>query len=106
MATNQGCKTLIPGSDLDFRYLYYCLLVRRRMLDELGTGATFRELSAGKLREVEIPVPSLDDQTRVVGLLDQLTDGIALGRSSAQARLDRARALRQSVLETAFRGEL
>ena len=74
MATNQGCKTLVPGNQVDYRYLFYFLRANVALLDSLGTGATFRELSAGKLRDVEIPVPPLDEQKRIAAKLDQLLE--------------------------------
>jgi type I restriction enzyme S subunit len=57
MATNQGCKGLIPKNGLDHKYLYYYLTSIVDLLNDLGTGATFKELSGGKLKEVGIPIP-------------------------------------------------
>ena len=51
MATNQGCKGLVPKPDLDHKYLFYYLGSIVRLLNDLGTGATFKELSGGKLKE-------------------------------------------------------
>src|SRR5947208_6699931 len=45
MATNQGCKGLIPGSQLQHKFLYYYLGSIVDLLNSLGTGATFKELS-------------------------------------------------------------
>ena len=72
MATNQGCKTLVPSRSLNFKFLYYFLKANVPLLDSLGTGATFRELSAGKLKEVTIPVPPLAEQQRIVAKLDEV----------------------------------
>ena len=57
MGTNQGCKGLIPRSQLQYKFLYYYLSSIVDLLNSLGTGATFKELSGGKLKEVTIPVP-------------------------------------------------
>jgi len=45
MATNQGCKGLVPKSSLDHKYLFYYLESIVGLLNDLGTGATFKELS-------------------------------------------------------------
>ncbi len=42
------------------------------LLDSPGTGATFRELSGGKLKEVSVSVPLLAEQQRIVAKLDAL----------------------------------
>ena len=57
MSTNQGCKGLIPSKQLEHKFLYYYLTSIVELLDSMGTGATFRELSGGKLKEVPIPAP-------------------------------------------------
>lgn len=59
MAFNQGCKGLIPKDKLNYNFLYHYLAYKVDFLNSLGTGATFKELSATKLKEVEIPLPRL-----------------------------------------------
>ena len=73
MATNQGCKSLIPIDGLDFIFLYYYLKANVETLESLGTGTTFKELSGKQLKTVEIPVPPLEEQKRIVALLDAAT---------------------------------
>ena len=41
MATNQGCKGLIPKKSLYYKYLYYFLFSAKELLNDLGTGTTF-----------------------------------------------------------------
>jgi type I restriction enzyme S subunit len=57
---------------MDYRFLFYFLRSSVDLLDSMGTGATFRELSAGKLKEVEIPLPPLAEQKRIVAKLDDV----------------------------------
>lgn len=107
MATNQGCKGLVPREGLDCKYLYYYLASIVPLLNDLGTGATFKELSGGKLKEVPIPVPTLPEQHRIVALLDAAFDGIATAKANAEQNLQNARALFESHLQQVFteRGE-
>jgi restriction endonuclease S subunit len=106
MATNQGCKTLVPSSSLNFKFLYYFLKAHVPLLESLGTGATFRELSAGKLKEVTIPVAPLAEQQRIVAKLDEIDSLCAEVSENIERRKAKAGELRQSVLAAAFRGEL
>jgi type I restriction enzyme S subunit len=102
MATNQGCKGLVPRGELEHKFLYYYLTSIVPLLNDLGTGATFKELSGGKLKEVPLPVPSLPEQRRIVAILDEAFDGIAVARAAAEQNLNNARALFESHLESVF----
>lgn len=107
MATNQGCKGLIPSNLIDYKYLYYYLANSVELLNELGSGATFKELSGGKLKEVPVPYPPLPEQQRIVSILGEAFDGIATAKANAEKNLQNARALFESHLQLVFtqRGE-
>ena len=102
MATNQGCKGLVPGKGIDPKFLYYYLGSIVDLLNDLGTGATFKELSGGKLKEVTVPVPALPEQQRIVGLLDEAFEGIGTAKANAEKNLQNARALFESHLQSVF----
>lgn len=102
MATNQGCKGLITRNGLDSKYLYYYLLSIVRLLHDLGSGATFKELSGGKLKEVPIPVAPIPEQRRIVAILDEACDGIAAAKTNAEKNLQSARDLFESHLQSVF----
>ena len=78
MATNQGCKTLVPSTSLLPEYLYYNLLGRTAELNALGTGTTFKELATGALKNLTLPLPPLPVQHAIVARLDS-----ALARAGA-----------------------
>lgn len=107
MATNQGCKGLVPSDPLHYKFLYYYLNSIVDLLNDLGSGATFKELSGGKLKEVGIQFPPLPEQQRIVGILDEAFDGIAAAKANAEQNLQNARALFESHLQSVFtqRGE-
>jgi type I restriction enzyme S subunit len=107
MATNQGCKGLVPRNGLDSKYLYYYLTGIVPLLNDLGSGATFKELSGGKLKEVPVPVAPLPEQHRIVAILDEAFDSIATAKANAEKNLENARALFESHLQAVFtqRGE-
>jgi len=107
MATNQGCKGLVPNGNLAYKYLFYFLQANVDLLNDLGSGATFKELSGGKLKEVKIPLAPLSEQQRIAAILDQAFEGIAKARANAEQNLRNARALFESHLQSVFsvRGE-
>jgi type I restriction enzyme S subunit len=102
MGTNQGCKGLVPRSQIEHKFLYYYLSSIVDLLNSLGTGATFKELSGGKLKEVPIPVPPLAEQERIVGVLDEAFAGLATAQAHAEQNLKNARALFDSHLHAVF----
>lgn len=93
MAFNQGCRGMVPGSRLDPTYLYHFLSANTDALNALGTGATFKELSSSALKAFPIPLPPLEEQQRIVSVLDEAFEGLARARAHAEANLQNAREL-------------
>jgi type I restriction enzyme S subunit len=102
MATNQGCKGLIPSSQLQHKFLYYYLSSNVDLLNSLGTGATFRELSGNKLKDVTIPVPPLSEQKHIELILDAALSSIAVAKEKAERNLRNSRSLSENALENIF----
>ena len=84
MAFNQGCKGLVPSQGIDTKFAYYFLLANVPLLESLGTGATFKELSGGNLKGVSFRFPALPEQQRIVGILDEAFAGIAIAKANAE----------------------
>ena len=107
MAFNQGCRGLIPRGEAHYKYLYYFLYSSVNLLNDLGSGTTFKELSAGKLKKVEVPLPPLPEQKRIVAILDEAFAGIATAVANTEKNLANARELFESYLNAVFsrRGE-
>ncbi|WP_205350755.1 restriction endonuclease subunit S [Vibrio cholerae] len=87
MCTNQGFKSLVPSDRVDSTYLYYCMLWHSSMLEALGNGATFKEVSKKIVEEFEIPLPPLDEQKRIAAILDK-ADAIHQKRKQVIALAD------------------
>jgi type I restriction enzyme S subunit len=90
------------------RYLAYALRsasARKQIKARaLGSSQTMVKISGERLREVSIPVPSLDKQAQIVSRLDAAHDLIrALAGESVSVEIE---ALRGAVLRKAFSGEL
>ena len=77
MSFNQGCKGLVPDHNIILhKYLYYFLLCSKKLLNNLGTGTTFKEISNKVLSNVEIRVPSLDMQKEIIYKFDLITEDL------------------------------
>ena len=64
MYCNQGFKNLICSDRVYNKYLYFFLNSQENYLKGLGRGTTFKEISKGIVEDVEIPLPSIEEQKR------------------------------------------
>ncbi len=71
-------------------------------LTEFVSGLTVPKLNQGNLREIPIPVPPVEEQRRIVGILDEAFAGIATAKANAEKNLQNARALFESYLQAVF----
>lgn len=104
MAFNQGCRGLTPSELIDLKYLFYFLKRSVEDLQDLGTGTTFKELSAGALKGFEIPIPPLEEQKQIVAVLDAAFEGLTRAKENAEANLQNAQELFERGLSSLFLG--
>ncbi|WP_314823388.1 restriction endonuclease subunit S [Corynebacterium matruchotii] len=74
IATNQGFKSFVPGGELDSEYLAYFLIHQRPILEMMGVGATFKEVSAKRAAEIMVPLPPLGEQKRIAEILGRVAE--------------------------------
>ena len=73
MATNQGFKSfIINNSIVEPIYLYYWLSHNRELLQNMGVGATFKELSKNLISSIKINLPNLSKQNIFVKKINSL----------------------------------
>ena len=80
-------------------------------LDEYITGAAQPKLNQKALNSIPIPIPPLPEQQRIVAILDDAFESIAIAKANAEKNLQNAKALFESYLhsdnaEKAFLGDL
>ncbi|WP_454104836.1 restriction endonuclease subunit S [Micrococcus aloeverae] len=100
MATNQGFKSLVPGPDVFAHYLFHWLRSHRNLLESMGTGATFKELSKRSVESIVFPLPSLQDQRRIASILDRADER----RSRRREQLNRLAMVPGAHLSQIFDG--
>ena len=89
-------------------YLVYVLQSPelQKRIEESSKSTAQSNLFLGPIKELEIPLPSIEEQKEIVRLVDQyfaFADTIEAQVKKSQARVDN---LTQSILAKAFRGEL
>ena len=70
LATNQGCKSAVPPDYIDSHYLYWYLVAARPDLEARASGTTFREISAKEFARTTFRWPPLEEQRRIVEILE------------------------------------
>jgi type I restriction enzyme S subunit len=103
-AINQDLRGIVPRSDkaLVVRYLYWWLKSIADVIVAEGTGATVQGVKLPFVKSLQIPVPPLAEQQRIVGLLDEAFAGLATAKANAEKNLQNARALFESHLQSVF----
>jgi len=95
-------------SDVNSRFVEYAFKsdYLRAQIDN-SNGATVGTYTIVKAKSTSIPIPSLSEQQRIVGILDEAFEGIEKAKVNAQRNLDNAREVFESYLNEVFtkRGE-
>ena len=73
-----------------------------KAVDAETTGTTRKRISRSKLGQLQILVPPLAEQRRIVGILDEAFEGIATAKANAEKNLQNARAVFESHLNAVF----
>jgi type I restriction enzyme S subunit len=103
LAINQDIKALCPNGKVESRFLFYFLKSRlTEMLSLASRGATVHRIMADQIRTIEMPVPPLAEQRRIVGILDEAFAAIATAKANTEKNLQNARALFESELSGIF----
>jgi len=102
LCTNQGCKSFIPNDDIHEWFLYYALKRSVWKLQQLGSGATFAEISKTQLENFIIPIPPIEEQRRIAGVLREQMEALEKARTAAQVRLEAVKALPAAFLRQVF----
>ena len=102
ISTNQGCRGVVPSKKIKTIFLYYFLKNSIDLLNKLGRGTTFKELSATSLSNIIIPIPPLAEQKRIVAVLDKTFTTIDKIKNNTEKNLANTKELWQSYLQQSF----
>ncbi len=88
----------------DTEFLYYLLSSPYvfNQFDYLAAGSTVRNLNIALVSSVEVPIPPLPEQQRIVSILDEAFAAIAKAKANAEQNLKNAKELFESYLQEVF----
>ena len=104
LTINQDLKAILPKKKLDARFLAYFLRASEvNLLDSVTRGATVHRLTTDVLKTLPIPLPPLEEQRRIVAVLDEAFEGLDRARAHAEANLRDSKELFDEAISACFR---
>jgi type I restriction enzyme S subunit len=103
-AFNQAIAGVKPTCGVDLLFVLRAIANLRPMLLTQRRGVRQKNLSLAKIKNIEIDLPPLAEQRRIVGILDEAFDGIATAKANAEKNLQNSFALFDSHLNGVFKG--
>lgn len=100
-----GYFVMRPGPKLDNRFLFYWLFSSefQAEMESRQKGASYPAVNDSDIRDQQVPLPPLDEQRRIVAVLDKAFAATATATTNAQQNLKNARALFESYQSRLFR---
>lgn len=99
-AIGRSVAAIRPKTDkIEQHYLWYFMQSKVQEMRQGSQGAAQTVINREMINELPIPLPPLDEQRRVVAVLDKAFAGIATAKANTQKNLGNARALFESTIE-------
>ena len=98
----RGLTAIRPGSSISLKYLLYFFRYYEAQLQKSGTGTTFKAITQNVIKNIEVPVPSLDEQERIVFKIEELFSKLDASVAELQTAKEKLKVYRQAVLFRAF----
>ena len=106
-ATNQAIATIVVDDNQAVnRYLKYFLKKSYLDLRKKASGGTQPNLNLTIIKNIELPLPPLNIQQKTVKYLDKILEKTEKIKSVQKEKMENLIALKASILDKAFRGEL
>jgi restriction endonuclease S subunit len=97
----RGLAAIRANSQLDKEFLFN-FLVKHENEIRGNTGAVFNSINKSQIEAIEIPIPPLPEQKRIVAILDKAFTAIDKAKANAEKNLANAKELFESYLNGIF----
>ena len=98
----RGLTAIRPDSSIRLKYLLHFFRYYEAQLQKSGTGTTFKAITQNVIKNIEVPVPPLDEQERIVSKIEELFSKLDASVAELQTAKEKLKVYRQAVLREAF----
>lgn len=105
-AVNQDLKIVRPKYDANPDFIRYLFNTLEKECIKLSSGTTVLGITLDVLNDIDIIIPPLNEQNRIVDKLDELLSELEKGKEQLQTSLEQLKVYKQSILKHAFEGKL
>jgi len=101
----RGLAAIRASKQIDKEFLFNFLLKHENEIVG-NAGAVFNSINKTQIENIQIPFPPLQEQKRIVAILEEAFKGISKAIYNAEQKLANLEELKKSVLQKAFEGQL
>jgi type I restriction enzyme, S subunit len=105
-AFNQAVAGVKPTKELEMEFVRYAIIAKKPELLRQRRGVRQKNLSLGKIKEIVLPVPGIDDQKAALSRLHLIADRVDSLHMIYSRKLAALDELKTSLLHHAFTGQL
>ena len=98
LCTNQGCLSCVTKGNGFVKYYYYVMSVATEHYELLGSGTTFKEISATNFANFTLPYPDYQTQVDISNFLDGKCAQIYALIANVQDQIEKLNAYKQSAI--------
>lgn len=98
LCTNQGCLSCVSKADTCNDYYYYVMSVGTEHFELLGSGTTFKEISANSFSNCKLPCPDKCEQEKIASFLDERCSAFNCLISDIQSQIEALEEYKRSVI--------
>jgi type I restriction enzyme S subunit len=88
--------------ELSTHFLFWWFKSVAHLIEQEGTGATVQGVKLPFIKSLQLPLPPLPDQKRIVAILDEAFEGIDAAIANTEKNLANARELFEGSLQSIF----
>jgi type I restriction enzyme, S subunit len=96
------CRLQGFSGKLEPKFLFYGINKHLKEIEDATTYTTVKHLSSKQIANIEIPLPPVQEQKRIVAILDETFAGLATATANTEKNLKNARELFDSYLNSIF----
>jgi type I restriction enzyme S subunit len=99
---NQRVGRIVGSAQLDLVFAYYFLMHPLKEIENATSSTTVKHLSHSDILDLELPLPSPDEQTAIAAILSDMDAEIA----ALEAKLAKARQIKQGMMHNLLTGRI